>query len=120
MVGKTGVARVALTTGAPVIPLAQWGAQEILAPYGKKFHVFPRKTLHLRAGAPVDLSEFTGKEGTPQVLQQATAKIVAAYTALLEEIRGERAPAERFDPVKAGVAQIGDPNRPAADREGRQ
>ena len=30
MVGKTGAARLALTTGAPVIPIAHWGAQEIL------------------------------------------------------------------------------------------
>jgi 1-acyl-sn-glycerol-3-phosphate acyltransferase len=114
MVGKTGAARVALTTGAPVIPLAQWGAQDVLAPYGKKFHVFPRKTMHLKAGPPVDLSEFTGKELTPQVLQEATAQIVAAYTALLENIRGETAPAERFDPVKAGVAQTGDPSKQQA------
>ena len=30
MVAKTGVARLALTTGAPVVPVAHWGAQEIL------------------------------------------------------------------------------------------
>jgi len=118
MVGKTGVARVALTTRAPVIPLAQWGAQDVLAPYGKRFHFFPRKTMHLKAGPPVDLSEFHGKELTPQLLREATDKIVAAYTALLEEIRGEKAPPERFDPVKAGVAQIGDPTKP--DREASQ
>ena len=35
MVGKTGAARLALTTGAPVIPIAHWGAQDIL-PYGSK------------------------------------------------------------------------------------
>ena len=32
MTGKTGAARVALTTGCPLIPVAQWGPQEILAP----------------------------------------------------------------------------------------
>jgi len=35
MVGKTGAARLALTTGVPVIPIAHWGAQEIL-PYGTR------------------------------------------------------------------------------------
>jgi 1-acyl-sn-glycerol-3-phosphate acyltransferase len=35
MVAKTGVARLALATGVPVIPVAQWGTQDIL-PYGTK------------------------------------------------------------------------------------
>ena len=61
MVGKTGAARVALETGAPVIPVAQWGPQELLAPYAKKPDLFPRKTMHVRAGPPVDLSDFAGR-----------------------------------------------------------
>ena len=31
--GKTGTARLALASGAPVVPVAQWGAHEVL-PYG--------------------------------------------------------------------------------------
>ena len=50
MTGKTGAARVALVTGAPVIPIAQWGAQDVLAPYGKRLRLLPRKTMHLRPG----------------------------------------------------------------------
>ncbi len=29
MTGKTGAARIALMTGCPVIPIANWGAQEV-------------------------------------------------------------------------------------------
>ncbi len=36
MRGKTGAARVALETGCPVIPVAQWGAHRILSPYGRR------------------------------------------------------------------------------------
>ncbi len=57
MVGKTGAARVALETGAPVIPVAQWGPQQLLAPYAKRPHFFPRKTMHVWAGPPVDLDD---------------------------------------------------------------
>ena len=32
MTAKTGVARIALMTGAPVIPAAQWGPQEVIPP----------------------------------------------------------------------------------------
>ena len=45
MVAKTGIARLALTTGAPVIPVAHWGTQVIL-PYGSKdLKLFPRKIV---------------------------------------------------------------------------
>ena len=30
MTGKSGAARIALETGCPVIPVGQWGAQELL------------------------------------------------------------------------------------------
>jgi 1-acyl-sn-glycerol-3-phosphate acyltransferase len=61
MVAKTGVARLALATGVPVIPVAQWGAQDIL-PYGEiRPHAVPRKLVRMLAGPPVDLSEYEGK-----------------------------------------------------------
>jgi 1-acyl-sn-glycerol-3-phosphate acyltransferase len=112
MVGKTGAARIALETGAPVIPCAQWGAHRILPPYAKKPQLLPRKTIHARAGRPVDLSDLRGRELTPAVLGEATDRIMAAITAQLEAIRGERAPVERFDPRKAGVPEYGRPPAP--------
>jgi 1-acyl-sn-glycerol-3-phosphate acyltransferase len=112
MRGKTGAARIALTTGRPVIPCVQWGPQEILAPYARRPHLFPRKVMQIRAAAPVDLSDLQGKEMTPALLHEATDRIMAAITELLEDVRGATAPAERFDPYVAGVADIGNPNDP--------
>jgi 1-acyl-sn-glycerol-3-phosphate acyltransferase len=112
MVGKSGAARIALTTGCPVIPCAQWGPQEILAPYARRPHLLPRKKMRIGAGPPVDLDDLRGKPMTPELLAIATRRIIAAITARLEEIRGERAPAERFDPRRAGVAEIGNPRDP--------
>ncbi|MFF9431437.1 lysophospholipid acyltransferase family protein [Streptomyces sp. NPDC014746] len=107
MAGKTGAARVALLTRVPVIPVAQWGANLAMPPYAKenKFRLFPRKTLIVQAGPPVDLSRFDGLEPTPEVLREATGVIMAAITALLEEVRGERAPAEPYDHRKARLEQ---------------
>jgi hypothetical protein len=48
---------------------------------------------------------------TQQVINTATDRIMAAITELLEEIRGEQAPAVRFDPRKAGVRLTGDPRK---------
>lgn len=111
MVGKTGAARVALETGAPVIPVAQWGAQDVLAPYAKRLRLLPPKTVHVYAGPPVDLSEFAGRPVDQPLLREVTEKIMAAITSLLEEIRGEAAPDARFDPRASGVPLTGDPRR---------
>ncbi|MET9875495.1 lysophospholipid acyltransferase family protein [Actinacidiphila glaucinigra] len=102
MVGKTGVARVALMTKAPVIPVAQWGANEVMPPYAteKKLRLFPRRTLRVVAGPPVDLSAFYGQEANAEVLKDATDTIMAAVSELLGELRGQTPPAERFDPRK--------------------
>ena len=97
MVGKTGVARLALTSRAPVVPIAQWGAHELLAPYGKVFKPVPPKRVSVHAGAPVDLSDLYDRPQDTATLREATERIMAAITSQLEEIRGEKAPAERFD-----------------------
>ncbi|NUW45317.1 lysophospholipid acyltransferase family protein [Nonomuraea rhodomycinica] len=99
MVGKTGAARLALESGAPVIPVAHWGAHELL-PYGeKKPRLFPRKTFRVSVGPPVDLSRYAGQPPQGQVLRQATADIMAAITAQLAELRGEKAPETPYDPA---------------------
>ncbi|MFF4404582.1 lysophospholipid acyltransferase family protein [Streptomyces sp. NPDC001262] len=106
MEGKTGAARVALLTRAPVIPVAQWGANEAMPPYAKekKLRLFPRKTLKVLAGPPVDLSAFYGQEPTAEVLRAATEKIMAAITELLAELRDEPVPAEPYNHKKARAA----------------
>ena len=59
--------------------------------------ILPRKTMHVRAGTPVDLDDLRGKPLDAALLQEATSRIIDAITALLEEIRGEHAPPERYD-----------------------
>ena len=98
MVGRTGAARIALTTGCPVIPLAQWGPQQILAPYGKRLHLFPRRTMQVRVGAPVDLDDLRNRDQDAAVLTEASERILAAISALLADLRGEQPPSVRFDP----------------------
>jgi 1-acyl-sn-glycerol-3-phosphate acyltransferase len=101
MTGKTGVARVALLTKAPVIPVAQWGANELLPPYAKKPALLPRKTHRVLAGPPVDLSAYHDKEPTAEVLREVTETIMKAVTDLLAQLRGEPAPDRLYDPRRA-------------------
>ncbi|PPB50587.1 1-acyl-sn-glycerol-3-phosphate acyltransferase [Arthrobacter pityocampae] len=100
MKGRTGAARLALQTGAPVVPIAHWGAQEVFPRYAKRFHLFPRKRVRVLVGDPVDLSEFRDAPLTKTTLDGATDRIVDAITDLLAELRGEQPPAERWDPAR--------------------
>lgn len=112
MRGKTGAARIALETRCPVVPVAQWGAHEILAPYARRARILPRHTMQLRAGAPVALEDLHGLPVTAEVLAEATERIMAALEAELEHLRGEKAPPGRYDPREEGVSVTGPP-RPA-------
>jgi len=115
MVGKTGAARVALATGCPVVPIAQWGAHEVLAPYSKVPHLLPRKTVHVWAGPPVDLGDLRGRDLTADLLRQATERVTLAVTRLLEEMRGESAPAAPFDPRQHDLPRIGNPRKRSSE-----
>jgi 1-acyl-sn-glycerol-3-phosphate acyltransferase len=120
MTAKTGVARVALATGAPVIPVAHWGAQRIL-PYGSsRLHLVPRTTVRVAAGPPVDLSAFEGRPLTAALLREATEVIMRDITGLLAGLRGETPPARPFNPAagrgESGVTARSANSGPEADQ----
>jgi 1-acyl-sn-glycerol-3-phosphate acyltransferase len=106
MQGKTGVARLALLSGAPVVPVAQWGPQDLLDSYRRPgLRLLPRKTVSVLVGPPVDLSAYRDRELTADVLRAATGDVMRAITRLVEELRGQRAP---------DAVHVHDPKRGAA------
>jgi 1-acyl-sn-glycerol-3-phosphate acyltransferase len=92
MRGKTGAARLALVTGAPVIPMATWGAQQVHDPRTGKISVRPRTAVSVAVGKPVDLSRWTGEAPSRAVLEQMTEAIQLASRDLLSELRHEPPP----------------------------
>lgn len=107
MRGRTGAARLAFQTGCPVIPIGQWGVQEIM--YGKRIYVprfLPRKTLRVAVGDPVDLADLSAQPVTAATLNEATERIMAAITALVAELRQEEPPAVRFDPRSTAPGEV--------------
>lgn len=107
MKGKTGVARLALQTGVPVYPCASWGPEKVIPPYGKRIKLFPRTKVTVLMGEPVDLSKWKGKSADSVAVEEATEAIMDEITRLLVEIRGEPAPAVRFDPKKSNLPRTG-------------
>jgi 1-acyl-sn-glycerol-3-phosphate acyltransferase len=104
MVAKTGVARLVLACGVPVIPMAHWGTQAILRYGSKRVHPFPPKRVEAVAGEPFDLSRFEGVEITNDVLREVTDLLMTRVTELLGEIRGETPPAVFFEAKPASAA----------------
>ncbi|MGA1835303.1 lysophospholipid acyltransferase family protein [Herbiconiux sp. 11R-BC] len=107
MRGKTGAVRVALEHRIPLIPAAHWGTQAVLPRYSKKLSLFPRKTIQIVFGDPVDLDDLRGNPLDQKTLTEATDRLMAAITVLLEELRGETAPAERWNPSKHNQTEFG-------------
>jgi 1-acyl-sn-glycerol-3-phosphate acyltransferase len=71
--GKTGVARLALESGAPVIPVAMLNADEI-QPIGK---IIPRiKRVKIRFGPPMDFTRYAGMAGDRFIERAVTDEIM--------------------------------------------
>ena len=105
MRGKTGAVRLALADDIPVIPMAHWGVQQVMPRYGK-LKLWPlRRRVRVLFGDPVDLTAYQG-EG-PANLTGATDKVMADIADLLAQLRGESAPAERWNPADHGQKETG-------------
>lgn len=77
--GRTGVARLTLLTGAPVVPVALAGTQRV-QPVGSKL---PRPhPVTVRFGAPMEFSRYAGKSPQVPVLRAITDEIVGAIRML--------------------------------------
>ena len=99
MRGKTGAVRIALERDIPIIPAAHWGTQALLAALRQEAQPVPPQDHRRRSiGEPLDLSAYRGKPLDQASLLKATGELMDAIAALLAELRGEPAPAERWDP----------------------
>ncbi|WP_435744452.1 lysophospholipid acyltransferase family protein [Microbacterium sp. PMB16] len=108
MRGKSGAVRLALADGIPLIPMAQWGTQAIMGRYQKGLSLWPlRKTVRVLIGDPVDVSDLRGRAGEQAAMNEATTRLMNAITELLEQLRDEKAPAERWNPATHGQKETG-------------
>jgi 1-acyl-sn-glycerol-3-phosphate acyltransferase len=106
--GKTGVARMAALSGAPVLPVAQWGAHRVM-PYGtpKGLAVsllralWRRPVVRVRFGRPVDLGGLSGTAGAQAM--RATQRITEAIDVTLAPLRPGELQMPRFVDVTRPV-----------------
>lgn len=92
MQARTGVARLALATDVPVVPVAQWGAQRALDVARRRVRPFPRHDAWSVAGPPVDLSAYRDRPVTAELLREVTDVVMGRVRDQLAQVRGEPAP----------------------------
>jgi 1-acyl-sn-glycerol-3-phosphate acyltransferase len=103
----SGIARMALETGAPVIPVAQWGSNHLLPPTAKVGTLVPRATLRVLAGEPIALDDLREGRVGATALREAKARIMGRITDQLGQLRGEIPPTPP-DGESAAVAPVPD------------
>lgn len=93
---KTGVVRLALRTGAPIVPIAMVGTHRVLT----RSHplrtilsnVVIRPEVLIRVGEPIHLAQLAQAEATPERVRELSDHVMAQIIDLVEELRGEAAP----------------------------
>lgn len=88
MKAKTGVARLSLATGVPVLPLAVWGAQYVWQKSGPVSLRFGRP-IWLKAGPQLDFSQFADRSDDPVVLRRVADEVMDALDGLVRGLRAE-------------------------------
>jgi 1-acyl-sn-glycerol-3-phosphate acyltransferase len=121
---KSGLARLALATGAPVVPVAIWGSHEVVAYHGLAHMVrtvissfWRRPTVRIHFGAPVDLADL--RAGVTGDAQRASDRIMDAIAADLVRLRSGvdggpselRLPRYRDRTKPVSVARVHRPHR---------
>ena len=115
--GKTGVARMALEAGVPVIPVAMIDTEKIQPP-GKKSPTLGIR-VGIRIGKPLDFSRYEGMEGDRFVLRSITDEIMyelmelsgQEYVDIYAQVAKDRIKAEKAEAKAAGATPI-EPPRP--------
>jgi 1-acyl-sn-glycerol-3-phosphate acyltransferase len=130
--GKVGVARLAIESGHPVIPVAVVGT-DIVAPPGKKFGRWTRP--HVRFGKPLDFSRYEGLEDDRFILRSATDEIMyeimrlsgqeyvdmyASRAKALEKEAARKAGANRAPATAVGAGSSQQSAQPSAQQSAQQ
>ncbi|GAB3374317.1 lysophospholipid acyltransferase family protein [Micromonospora halotolerans] len=106
MKGKTGAARLALATGAPVIPLAMVGPEKLFDPRTARVGLRPRTPVTVVAGPPIDLSRWAGATPTRAILEEMTDTIMLRIRDMVAEIRGGTPPPLWERPARSRTPEV--------------
>ncbi len=103
--GKTGVARLALESGAPVLPVVMVGTN-VAQPIGRKIPKIMR--IGTVIGEPLDFSRYAGMEDDRFILRSVTDEIMYALLSLSGQEYVDMYAATMKARIAAGLAAAGE------------
>lgn len=109
--GKTGVARLALESGAPVIPVAMIGT-DIAQPIGKRIPKMMR--IGIVIGEPMDFNRYQGMENDRFILRSVTDEIMYSLMSISGQEYVDIYAATAKARIAAGVPEDSEPKGAAA------
>jgi 1-acyl-sn-glycerol-3-phosphate acyltransferase len=112
--GHTGLARLSLRTGAPIVPVGIIGTDQVQPPDAK--FPAPFRRVHIRFGRPITVDKYADRESDRMVLRQITDEVMFEIRNLsgqeyVDSYAGSAAPEQKVAPV------VPLPQRPAAHEE---
>lgn len=94
---KTGAVRLALRTGAPIVPVAMEGAHRVMGKRNVVVNLFTnvilRPKVETRIGEPIDVRALLDGPETTDEVRRITDVVMSRLIDLVEDLRGEQAPA---------------------------
>ena len=103
--GHTGIARLALRTGCPIVPVGLVGARDIQPPEAR----FPRPFMDLliRFGTPIDVSRYAGRANDRLVLRQITDELMYEIRRLSGQHYVDSYATKQHESMPSGTAHVG-------------
>jgi len=103
--GHTGVARLALRTGCPIIPVGLIGARAIQPPDAK----FPKPFMELliRFGEPIDVSRYSERANDRLVLRQVTDEVMYSIRNLSGQTYHDSYATKQHESIPTETAHVG-------------
>jgi 1-acyl-sn-glycerol-3-phosphate acyltransferase len=86
MHAKTGIARLTLSTGVPVLPMAVWGSQHVWQRDGARSLRFGRP-IWVKAGPPLDFSDYSESVHDEAALRTVTDQVMTEISTLVDDLR---------------------------------
>jgi 1-acyl-sn-glycerol-3-phosphate acyltransferase len=86
MEGKTGTVRLALATGAPIVPMASWGSHPVWQKSGRGSLRFGRP-VWVKAGPALDLAPRAAERDDRAAVQEMTDGLMRELTDLVVDLR---------------------------------
>lgn len=101
MQGKKGIARLALATGAPVVPVAQWGPHWYIAKYHRSSWR-PRRLMLFKVGDPIAFDRSLEHRDDPEVLREVSDRVMAELDRMVRELQKIHPEGAAIPPLKEG------------------